>query len=84
MDAFDADVLIFAAARDHPLGPKVRALFPAEPIDQSGVVAGVGSVLLLPELLAEPFRDAATDELGELVALLARLDRRPVDLAEPD
>ena len=45
MDAFDADVLIYAVVPDHPLGRRVRALFPVDP----GEVAGVGSVLLLPE-----------------------------------
>lgn len=30
MDAFDADVLIYAAAPDHPLGRRVHALFPRE------------------------------------------------------
>ena len=29
MDAFDADVLIYAAAPGHPLGERVAALFPA-------------------------------------------------------
>jgi hypothetical protein len=53
MDAFDADVLIYAGAAGHPLGTRVRALFLVEP----NSMAGVGSVLLLPELLAKPMRD---------------------------
>lgn len=81
MDAFDADVLIYAAVRDHPLGRRVRALFPLESVETTGVVAGVASVLLIPELLTKPFREAATDELDELGALLGRLDLRPVDEA---
>jgi predicted nucleic acid-binding protein len=79
MDAFDADVLIYAAVADHPLGMRVRALFPIEPVETSGTVAGIGSVLLLPELLTKPLRQGALAELDELGALLSRLDLRPVD-----
>ena len=75
MDAIDADVLIYAAVPGHPLGRRVRALFPVEP----GGVAGVGSVLLLPEVLAKPVRDCATEEVTALSGLLSRLDLRPVD-----
>jgi predicted nucleic acid-binding protein len=57
----------------------VRALFPTEPVEGTGLVAGVGSVLLLPELLTKPLREGAVHELNELGALLARLDLRPVD-----
>lgn len=53
MDAFDADVLIYAAVADHPLGQRIRALFTPEP----GSRAGVGSLLLLPEIFAKPMRD---------------------------
>lgn len=49
MDAFDADVLIYAAVPEHDLGRPVRALFPAGPVEGSGEVAGIGSVLLLPD-----------------------------------
>jgi predicted nucleic acid-binding protein len=56
-------------------------LFPPDPVETTGVVAGVGSVLLLPEILARPLRDRATDELAELGALLGRLDLRPTDQA---
>jgi predicted nucleic acid-binding protein len=81
VDAFDADVLIYAAVADHPLGTPVRALFPTEPVEGTGIVAGIGSVLLLPELLTKPLREGAVEELDELGALLARLDLRPVDEA---
>lgn len=81
MDAYDADVLIYAAVADHPFGRRVRALFPADPVEGTDVVAGVGSVLLLPELLTKPLREGASTELDELGALLARLDLRPVDIA---
>ena len=84
MDAFDADVLIYAAVPGHPLGRRVMALIHSAG-DQT--LAGVGSVLLLPELLGKPLRDGAAGvtgaagEVGILAGLLARLDLRPVDLA---
>ena len=81
MDAFDADVLIYAAVPDHPLGRRVRALFPVQATTTSGAVAGIGSVLLIPELLTKPLRDGAETELDALTALLGRLDLRPVDEA---
>lgn len=81
MDAFDADVLIYAAIPDHHLGRRVRALFPAEATTATGAVAGIGSVLLLPELLTKPFRNGAGNELEALTALLGRLELRPVDEA---
>lgn len=56
-------------------------MFPAEPVRGAGVVAGIGSVLLLPELLTKPLREHANDELGELGALLSRLELRPTDEA---
>ena len=81
MDAFDADVLIYAAVPDHYLGRRVRALFPVQATTTSGAVAGTGSVLLIPELLTKPLRDGAETELEALTALLGRLDLRPVDEA---
>jgi predicted nucleic acid-binding protein len=81
VDAFDADVLIYAAVDGHPLGMRVRALFPPGRIDPSDAPAGIGSVLLLPELLSKPTRTEAGDELAKLDALLARLDLLPVDMA---
>jgi predicted nucleic acid-binding protein len=77
MDAFDADVLIYAGVDGHPLGRRVRVLFEVE----AGTTSGIGSVLLLPEVLAKPMRDGATDEVGALVGLLSRLELRPVDPA---
>lgn len=73
MDAFDADVLIYAASADNPLGRRVRALFTAD-----GHATGCGSVLLLPELLSKPLRDGADDEVAELAAILGRLELLPV------
>jgi len=81
MDAFDADVLIYAAAPGHPLGAPVLALFPEETPNEGGMLAGVGSTLLLPEVLTKPTRDGTDDEVAALAALLARLDLRPVDEA---
>jgi predicted nucleic acid-binding protein len=78
MDAFDADVLIYAAVPGHPLGEQVAALFRAA---APSTMAGIGSVLLLPEVLSRPLRDGATAEVRILAALLARLDLRPVDRA---
>lgn len=81
MDAFDADVLIYAAVANHPLGRRIRALFPVDPVATSGAIAGLGSVLLIPELLTKPLRENKTEELDELAALLSRLDLRPTDEA---
>lgn len=81
MDAFDADVLIYAAVPGHPLGTRVRALFPVGEVNETGEMAGIGSMLLVPELMAKPMRDGDEDELAQLGALLARLDLRPVDAA---
>ncbi|MDQ1359074.1 MAG: hypothetical protein QOG44_3447 [Acidimicrobiaceae bacterium] len=78
MDAFDADVLIYAAVPDHDLGRRILALFSDDP---AAAPAGVGSTLLLPELLTKPTRDQADAELIALTALLARLDLRPLDEA---
>jgi len=44
-------------------------------------MAGIGPVLLLPEVLSKPLRDGAADEVRILAGLLARLDLRPVDRA---
>jgi predicted nucleic acid-binding protein len=81
MDAFDADVLIYAAAPGHPLGRPIRALFPAGPVTTADRSAGIGSVLLLPEVLGKPLRDGATRELAALGAILGRIDLLPVDRA---
>jgi predicted nucleic acid-binding protein len=77
MDAFDADAIIYAAVPDHLLGRRVLALFR----QAARQPAGVGSVLLLPEILSRPLRDGDTSEVRILSGLLARLDLRPVDRA---
>jgi PIN domain len=81
MDAFDADALIYAAVPAHRLGRRVLALLPSEPVAEGAPPAGVGSLLLIPELLTKPTRDGADHELSALAAILGRLDLRPVDEA---
>jgi predicted nucleic acid-binding protein len=78
MDCFDADALIYATVPGHPLGRRVASLFAAA---GTGVLAGAGSVLLLPEVLGKPLRDGAAGEVRALAGLLARLDLLPVDRA---
>ena len=77
LDAFDADVLIYAAAPSHQFRNRLRGLF--EHAEQHGVMAGVGSVMLLPEILSKPLRADSADEITDLGQLLALLDLRPVD-----
>ena len=79
-DAFDADVLIYAVS-DHPMGTGVAALFDTAPQTDDDGAVGVGSVLLIPEVLAKPSRERASHEVRRLVSLLRRLDLRPVDEA---
>ncbi len=76
MDAFDADVLIYAAAPGHPLGRRVLPLLESEILE-----VRIGSVLLLPEVLSKPLRTDAVDEVRSLARLLGRLELRPVDQA---
>lgn len=77
MDAFDADVLIYATAEGHPLGDPVRKLFD-ESTDRP---VGIGSMLLIPDLLSRPSRSRRPDEVEALKVLLRRLDLRPLDQA---
>jgi predicted nucleic acid-binding protein len=81
VDAFDADVLIYAAVPRHPLGRRVAALFTAPPAGGATARVGVGSVLLLPEVLTKPLKDGDASAVRALSAYLARLDLRPVDRA---
>lgn len=74
MDAFDADVLIYAAVPDHVVGRLVRPLLESPP-----GAAGVGSVILLPEVLGKPLREGANEEVRQLAALLGRLTLLPAD-----
>ncbi|HPB46696.1 MAG: PIN domain-containing protein [Microthrixaceae bacterium] len=77
MDAFDAEALIYAAVPNHPLGKRVRRLLSAAATSPDGT--GIGSVLLIPELLSKPMREGATTEMTELATLLGRLILLPVD-----
>lgn len=77
VDAFDADVLIYAAVPGHPLGAPVHTLF--RRASAANQRAGVGSVLLYPELLSKPLRDDDTGAIHALGAFLGQLDLRPVD-----
>ena len=70
MIAFDADVLIYASDPDNPLGQAVRELFQRS--DQGNV--GLGSALLLPEVLTKPVRSGTSAETAELTRLLRRLE----------
>ena len=74
--AFDADVILSAAATAHPLGARVR------PLIERTDVAAIGSVLLLPEVLAKPMRtDASSAEVAALIGILSRLELLPLDAA---
>lgn len=76
MNAFDSDVLIFAAKPEHPLGPRVLALFSGEQEES----VGLGSLMLMPEVLTRPLRLQEAGELRELEWLLSRLELLPLDL----
>lgn len=71
-DAFDSDVLIYAAGV-HPDGPRIRSIL-------FGDGELIGSLVLYPEMLAKPFRLGDQAELAAINKLLVRLDLKPVDL----
>ncbi|MBD3940121.1 PIN domain-containing protein [Microbacterium sp. NEAU-LLC] len=72
--AFDADVLIYAAIDGHALGCRIL------PLLRDDETAAVGSVLLLTEVLAKPWRDDPdSDEVAALLSVLSRVDLRPLD-----
>lgn len=78
IDAFDSDVLIYAGEPGNVLGARIAALFAAA---TPSAPAGVGSVLLLPEVLSRPQREGNTRETRRLAELLGLLDIYPVDAA---
>lgn len=78
MDAFDSDVVIYAAIVGHPLGRRIRDLILQ---DADGSSRAIGSVLLLPEVMAKPIRENESVALTELGLLLARVHLLPVDHA---
>lgn len=59
----------------------MAALFPAQPAGKGSSRVGIGSVLLLPEVLTKPLKDGEADAVRTLSTFLARLDLRPVDRA---
>ena len=74
--AFDADVLIYAANREQPFGSNVARLFEE---CKSGFV-GIGSTLLLVEVLVKPMRiNPESSETEKLFELISRVNMRPVD-----
>ncbi|TAL45304.1 MAG: PIN domain-containing protein [Salinibacterium sp.] len=75
-DAFDADVIIYAST-DTQTGSALRKL-----IDE--VVGPLGSVVLLPETLSKPLRDANASECEAIRRLLSRFDLKEVDLEIAD
>jgi hypothetical protein len=81
MDAFDADVLIYAAIAGHELGRRVRALFADEPPPEGVGPTRIGSVLLVPELLTKAMLDGSDHELSSLTSLLGRIELLPTDRA---
>lgn len=70
MDAFDADVLIYAATDGHELGAQVLPLLESDDIR-------VGSTLLIPELLTKPLREGWEDDVIALGEVLGRLTLAP-------
>ena len=83
MDAFDADVLIYAAEDGHPLGRRINALFQGH-VAAGDPSAGVGSVLLLPEVMSKSLDPGRHDEAAKLSVLLGQLDLQQVDTPTAD
>jgi predicted nucleic acid-binding protein len=73
--AFDADVLIYAAAPGHEIGQKILNIL-QDPRWQGSLV---GSVLLLPELLSKPTRLGLELEVNALLECLSRLELLAID-----
>lgn len=78
MDAFDADVLIYAALGDSR-GHRVARLFEIQVTEEPRHAVGVGSLVLLPEVLSKPLRDGSSAEVEALASFLSRLELRPLD-----
>ncbi len=71
-DAFDADVLIYAAS-NHLDGPRIRSLL-------YGEGERIGSLVLVPETLAKPLRLKNTREFDTISKFLRKIELKPVDL----
>jgi predicted nucleic acid-binding protein len=79
VDAFDSDVVIFAAKRD-PRGEAVERLVRAEAA--SGDV--MGSVVLVSEVFATPVGVTDETELERLINIIATLNLKDVDYEVAD
>ena len=72
--AFDADVLIYAAQEGSPLGARISAHI------ASRSTHGIGSLILLPEVLAKPLRtNPQASEVAELRRIVDRLELHELD-----
>lgn len=71
MDAYDADILIYAARNDDLGTAALNEL-------RRGVQR-MGSVILLPEVLSRPLRNKDEAEHEFLVRWLSQIDLKPVD-----
>jgi predicted nucleic acid-binding protein len=79
MDAFDANMLIYAA-QDDPRGAAVEALLHEADLRTTCI----GSTMLLPEVLSLPIRRDLEPERRRLQELLARLELKSVDYETAD
>jgi predicted nucleic acid-binding protein len=82
VDAFDADVLIYAATPEHQLGQKIESLLRVSDASDAldADTFGTGSVLLLPELLSKPTREQDLHTLDRLSKIIGRLTLYRTDL----
>lgn len=71
MDAFDADVLIYSARRDDTGASARRSLASSS--------ERIGSVVLMPEVLAKSIRTGSRPEYAILTSVLATFDLKVVD-----
>jgi predicted nucleic acid-binding protein len=83
VDAFDADVLIYAAEEGHSLGRRIGALLEGR-LAAGEPSAGIGSILLLPEVMSKPLDEGRRAEAAKLAVLLGYLDLLPVDVPTAD
>ena len=79
MDAFDSDVLIYAAGRD-PRGDEVARLIAAAAQSRPGI----GSVVLVSEVLGAPSARVNPAEQQRRINILANLDLKDVDYETAD
>jgi predicted nucleic acid-binding protein len=79
LDAYDADVLIYASIGSAE-GDPVRALLQGSPPLASGR-KGIGSLLLLPETLTKPTRLRSKRDLETMAEVLSLLELIPCDAA---